>query len=153
VTEEPEVEPLQVEAREAEAPEAEPPRRRRWWYGASLRRVVLGMGSGVAVGSLVPAVLLYPYVRDDRALDLIVRVVALDWRDFGQETAQARLRYELDHARIGMWVGDDDCELAPGEIREVRCRWEVELVVPGTALAVPLAFASHAELTPDGDVR
>jgi hypothetical protein len=96
---------------------------------------------------------LFPYYRDDRALDTVVRVVALDWRDFGEPAARTRLEYELDHRGIGMWVEDRDCALSDGDVREVRCDWSIDVPVPGTRWSVPLAFSSRADLLPDGDVR
>jgi hypothetical protein len=124
----------------------------RGWRTATAR-VLLGMACGALIAAIGPVLVLRPYLRDDRALDLVVRVVALDWRDFGEDAARERLAYELDRRGIGAWVGDDDCALTPGHPREVRCAWEVDLAVPGTDLAVPLAFASRAQLTDDGDVR
>ncbi|MEQ1505034.1 MAG: hypothetical protein ABMB14_22565 [Myxococcota bacterium] len=119
-----------------------------------LRRGLLGMGVGVGIAILLVAGWLYPYFRDDRALDRVVRVVALDWRDFGEEEARRRLEYELDHAGIGQWVADRDCALSTDrELRIVRCGWTVTADVPGAGVALPLSFASSAELGPDGSLR
>jgi hypothetical protein len=94
---------------------------------------------------------IFPYYRDDRVLDKVVREVAMDWRDFGEERARARLEYELDRARIGLWVGDGDCELVrEGDLRRVRCAWRVDLAVPGTDRRLTLAFGSAVSLRPDG---
>ncbi|MEQ1567371.1 MAG: hypothetical protein ABMA64_17140 [Myxococcota bacterium] len=115
--------------------------------------MALGMASGVVTAGVVTGAVLFPYLRDDFALDRVVRVVALDWRDFGEDRARERLAYELDHARIGPWVGDQTCELRRGEPREVICAWEVDVMVPGTAWALPLQFGSRSRLTSAGDVR
>lgn len=134
-----------------EAPATEGQSPGRWRVAA--QRALLGVACGALLASAVPAAALFPYLRDDRSLDVVVRVVALDWRDFGADTARARLQYELDHRGIGMWVRDEDCRLEQdGDVREVACEWRVGLPVPGTALAIPLRFASRAVLTPAGDL-
>ena len=106
----------------------------------------------VAVVLAVPLLWLGPFVADDLALDRIVKVVALDWRDFGETRARERLQYEMDHHRIGLQVRDRDCQLETvGAVRRVRCAWQVPVPVPVAAL-VPLAFSSEASILPDGDV-
>lgn len=120
---------------------------------ASVRRALLGMLAGTALAVALPAGWLYPYLRDDRSLDLIVRVVALDWRDFGESRARSRLEYELDHAGIGGWVKDDDCRFErEAEDRIVRCGWGVELPVPWLDVVLPLSFASEARIDSEGDL-
>lgn len=120
----------------------------------ALRVVAAGVAGLVIVGIVVVVSALYPWVRDDVLLDQVVQAVALDWRDFGRDTAQARLQYELDHQRIGMQVADDDCTLMQrGDVREVRCAWAVGVVVPGTDATWPLRFSSRARILPDGDLR
>ena len=119
-------------------------------------RITIGVGVGLLVlAGLVLGALVAPWVRDDVVLDRVVQAVALDWRDFGREEAMTRLQYELDHQRIGLQVGDDDCALSvtPEGAREVRCDWGVALAVPGTRTHLPLRFASRAVVTPDGDLR
>ncbi|MCA9492794.1 MAG: hypothetical protein KC621_22830 [Myxococcales bacterium] len=124
--------------------------RRRPW----LRRLAVGMGIGAVAAIALPVALIAPYVRDDWRLDRIVRVVALDWRDFGEQKARERLEFELDQQRIGMNVGDDDCVLVTeGSARQVRCKWAVTIPIPGTDLSVPLSFSSTAELAADGALR
>ena len=121
---------------------------------ATLRRVLLGMGAGALVALCVPAWLVFPYYRDDRALDRVVRVVALDWRDFGEQRARSRLEYELDGAGIGLWVRDEDCSLASERPeRQVACRWSVALEVPLVEVVVPLSFDSVVAIGPDGDLH
>ena len=111
--------------------------------------LVLGT-CGVVAGALFG-----PYIQDDRALDRVVRAVALDWRDFGLETAQTRLQHELDRQRIGLQVSDDDCafEVWEGGTRVVRCAWEVEVQLPLVARRIPMSFQSEARMEPDGDLR
>jgi hypothetical protein len=122
----------------SEVVEAEPPPRRPW-----VRRALLGMLCGALVVAVVPIVVVYPYLRDDYVLEGVVRAVALDWRDFGREKAQARLDYELDHQGIGMWVGDDDCALLElAGLRRVVCAWTAEVRVPVVEAIVPLTFGS-----------
>jgi len=96
-----------------------------------------------------------PYVQDDRALDRIVQAVALDWRDFGLETARTRLQYELDRQRIGLQVSDDDCtfEVLEGGTRVVRCAWAVEVPLPLSSRRIPMSFRSEARMEPDGDLH
>jgi hypothetical protein len=117
-------------------------------------RVGFGAALGVVIAAAVVGGWLFPYYRDDRALDRIVRIVAMDWRDFGEIAARARLVYELDHAGIGPWVRDEDCGLSGGvEIeREVRCAWSVDARVPGTDLGLPLSFESRVALAADGSL-
>jgi hypothetical protein len=119
-----------------------------------LQRAALGMLAGTAVAVAVPVGWFYPYLRDDRSLDLIVRVVALDWRDFGESRARWRLQYELDHAGIGGWVQDDDCAfVSEQDQRIVRCRWGVEVEVPGANVVLPLSFSSEAHLDSNGELK
>jgi hypothetical protein len=121
---------------------------RRW-----LVRIAVAVGLPVAGALLVAMAVAYPYVRDDLSLDRIVRAVALDWRDFGRETAENRLQYELDHQGIGLAVGDDSCSLREQEgARVVACSWKVDVAFP-TGHVVPLSFSSVAELAADGDLR
>lgn len=141
----------------AEGPGSEELLPRRWSIRPSpvtVRRVLFGMGAGALLALVVPVVLVFPYYRDDRALDRIVRIVALDWRDFGEARARSRLEYELDEAGIGLWVRDEDCTLASdGPERQVGCRWSVPLVVPGVEVVVPLSFESVVAISPDGDLH
>lgn len=119
-------------------------------------RIGLAVWAGLTLVSLVVVTsALYPWVRDDVLLDRVVQAVALDWRDFGEDAAMARLQYELDHQGIGMQVADHDCALSAHAdgTREVRCAWAVALTVPGTETAYPLHFASQAVVTPDGDLQ
>ena len=109
--------------------------------------VLLTVGVGTAV-----AALLYPYVRDDLRLDGIVRVVALDWRDFGPAKADERLRFEFDRQAIGPHTSPADCRLREaGEGREVACAWTVEIRAAGRTL--PLTFHSRATLDADGELH
>jgi len=118
---------------------------KRLLMAATLAVVLAGCAVGAVVG---------PYVLDDLALDRVVRAVALDWRDFGEERAAERLQYELDHQAIGTQVGDQDCRLESDEDdRFVRCRWVAELSVPGAGLVIPLTFRSTAQITKGGDIR
>lgn len=119
-------------------------------------RIGLAVLAGLTlVGAVVVTSALYPWVRDDVLLDRAVQAVALDWRDFGEDAALARLQYELDHQGIGMQVADHDCALseAPDGTREVRCAWAVAVTVPGTEATYPLHFDSRAVVTPDGDLQ
>lgn len=126
------------------------PRPARPW----VRRVAIGLSIGALAAALVPVLVVAPYVRDDLRLDRVVRVVALDWRDFGEEKARTRLEYELDRQGVGLAVGDDDCALVVvEEVRRVRCAWGVVIAIPGTDLTVPLSFGSVADLAPDGSLR
>lgn len=122
-----------------------------WW--PTIRRALFGMIVGTLIALLVPLLWLYPYLSDDRRLDVIVRVAALDWRDFGEKRAQSRLQYELDHAGIGPWVDDDDCEFRtePPE-RIVSCSWGVALEVPGLDVVLPLSFSSLARVDDQGAI-
>ena len=125
--------------------EEERPRRR------PLLRLLGSLTLALVVFLSVPAWILGPYFLDDRRLDAIVRVVALDWRDFGEGTARSRLEYELDRARIGLWVRDEDCTLTTeGGERHVGCHWSVALVVPVVEVVVPLSFASTVAVGADG---
>ena len=118
-------------------------------------RIGLACAGGLGiVGIVIVVSAFYPWVRDDVLLDQVVQAVALDWRDFGEDAAMARLQYELDHREIGMQVSDDDCALTeqPDGTREVACDWAVALVVPGTDAVYPLRFGSRAAVSPEGDL-
>ncbi len=102
----------------------------------------------------VPAVMLAPYVIDDRKLDAIVKVVALDWRDFGEERARGRLEVELDRRSVGHQVRDEDCRFEKqGDDRIVRCAWTVQVEVLLLDRTFPLSFRSTARITGSGDMR
>ncbi|MFK7931607.1 MAG: hypothetical protein AB8H79_25730 [Myxococcota bacterium] len=113
--------------------------------------IMVGVVATVALGA---GAWVYPWVRDDARLDWVVRTVALDWRDFGDDAAQTRLQYELDHQGIGMQVADSDCSMArlPDGTRQVACHWAVALHVPVANTRVPLHFDSVATLDADGDL-
>lgn len=122
---------------------------RRWLRRVGLVLGLLLLAVVVSVGALVG-----PYVEDDARLDRVVRVVALDWRDFGESRARERLQYELDHQGIGLQVRDEDCSLSvEAEGSAVRCAWGVLVRVPGVERTFPLAFTSEAVVTPDGALR
>jgi len=127
----------------------EQPERRR-------SRVRVGTLFALSCGMLlvVPACMLGPYVLDDRKLDAIVKVVALDWRDFGEERARARLEVELDRRSIGSQVRDEDCRFEhQGEDRIVTCDWTVQVEVLLLGKTFPLSFRSTARITGSGDMR
>jgi len=120
-----------------------------------VKRLVLAFGfTGMALVFAAVA-LVWPYFRDDLLLDKTVRAVALDWRDFGEDKAQTRLEYELDHLDIGMQVSDGACGLFTDEggVQAVRCKWAVEVVIPGVDLTLPLSFQSLAEIDVDGSLQ
>lgn len=109
--------------------------------------LVAGLLAALLLGPLVP------YWVDDVRLDGIVRAVALDWRDFGEEEARERLQYELDDQGIDPAVRDDSCalELAEDGSRSVICAWTVQ----ASAIwgPVELSFQSQAHMDADGDLR
>lgn len=101
-----------------------------------------------------PAGLFGPHWLRDRALDRIVVAVALDWRDFGLQTAEERLLYELDRAALSVYVGPDGCSLNnDNDNRIVICAWEVEVRVPLTKWTVPVSFSSGARIDADGTLQ
>lgn len=124
------------------------------WLVTGLGRLVVGSLTLVLVVTAVVSAAVYPYFRDDMKLDRAVRAAALDWRDFGKEKGQTRLAYELDHEAIGLQVRDSNCQFAEESngSRVIECAWSVQIAVPGL-VGVPLAFASRAEILPDGDLR
>lgn len=135
-----------VDATDPAAP-PEPPRRTR-------RLVLWALGLPLLLVGGAACWAAWPFLRDDLVLDRIVLAVALDWRDFGREKAQARLEYELDHQRIGLQVTDEDCALVEEDrIRRVECAWTGTARLPLFGIAVPLSFRSAAELSPDGTAR
>jgi hypothetical protein len=122
------------------------------------RNLVLRLAGTLALALVVflaiPAWVLTPFFLDDRRLDGIVRVVALDWRDFGEERARARLEAELDERGVGSQVRDESCTFATeGGDRVVQCAWTVFVEVPLLARTYPLSFASVARITEGGDLR
>ncbi len=124
-----------------------PPLTKRIVRWVALSSGLLAIGVSAAGGTL-----LYPYLRDDLRIDGIVRVVALDWRDFGRARADERLRYEFAAQNIGRHTSPADCTLEPdGAERVVRCAWEVEIRLLGEPL--PLGFVSEARIGPDGELR
>ncbi len=118
------------------------------------RQAILGVVAALVVIAVGVAIPVGPYVLDDLRLDRIVRAVALDWRDFGEDKARSRLQYELDKQQIGMQVGDDDCSLRTvGADKVVECAWTAVIRVPVGEAEVPLSFHSVASISPDGDLR
>ncbi|TNE91977.1 MAG: hypothetical protein EP330_03210 [Deltaproteobacteria bacterium] len=112
--------------------------------------------AAVVVITLIAAILLgplVPYWVDDVRLDGIVRAVALDWRDFGEEAARERLQFELDAQGIDPAVRDDSCVLEATEqgARSVVCEWTVQ----AKAVWGPteLSFQSIAHMDASGDLR
>ena len=110
-------------------------------------RARLGIIFGVALSAAAVVVIavIGPYVRDDYALDNIVRAAAIEWREFGEDRARQRLLFELDKQKIGGQVADDDCVL-DAKALEVRCSWSADLRLPGTSVVMPLSFSSRAPL-------
>lgn len=142
-TEDTPVEPAAPPASEGRGP------RSRW-----LRRGALLLGALVVSPAAVGALSLAPFVVDDLRLDRAVRVAALDWRDFGEEAGLTRLQYEMDHQRLGMQVGDEDCALSEQDRhKRIECAWGVQVVLPGTELRLPVRFASRVEVNPKGELR
>ena len=118
--------------------------------GGRVAAVLAGLTGLVLLGVLAATV--GRPVRDDMVLDGVVEVVALDWRDFGEDQAQQRLKYELDHQRVDARVGDADCALrvsSDGD-REVACAWDVPLFVPWRTEPLRVAFGSYARVDRQG---
>jgi hypothetical protein len=124
------------------------PRKARMWIPVALSAVLLGP---LALILTVVVGVLGPWLLDDARLDWTVRAVVLDWRDFGQSAAVARLQYELDHQGIGMQVGDEHCVFHTAEdaSREVRCEWSAKVDVPYVG-AVGVPFSSRARVDRHG---
>ena len=116
------------------------------------RRVLFGGVAALMLVVAVPALTVMPLFRDDSALDGVVVAVALDWRDFGAESAQERLQYELDHHGIGAHVKDEDCLLSSeaDDVRQVRCMWSVDVRFPLLSAPVPMHFESVARVDRNG---
>lgn len=116
------------------------------------RRALFGGVAALMLVVAVPSLTVMPLFRDDAALDGVVVAVALDWRDFGAETAQERLQYELDHQGIGTHVEDEDCEMSTeGDgVRQVRCVWSVDVRFPMVSEPVPMHFESVARVDRNG---
>lgn len=116
------------------------------WVALAVVLVALLLGA-VIFGPMVP------YVVDDIRLDGIVRAVALDWRDFGEEGARERLQFELDDQGIDAAVQDESCKLESLEdgSRQVICEWQVQ----AQALwgPVPLSFVSRVTMDANGDLQ
>jgi hypothetical protein len=112
----------------------------------------MALGLVMLAFASVPAATVLPLVRDDMLLDRVVVAVALDWRDFGADTARQRLQYELDHLRIGHHVGDDDCalDLDDDKVRRVQCAWDVRVKLPVVEEPYPLSFRSTARVDRNG---
>jgi len=121
------------------------------WQRA-LRLVGLGLAALLGLVSLGIGIYVWPWFRDDRVLDDVVRVVALDWRDFGRTKGLARLQYEFDAQAIGSDVRDQDCdlELRVDGTRLVYCAWEVALEIPQRPEPMVLHFESAAAIDPEG---
>lgn len=119
-----------------------------------MRRVLIGLLLLVVAALAVPASALVPYVVDDQRLDRVVVAVALDWRDFGLDKAQERLRYELDAQGIGGHVSDESCALLPEPdgVRRVRCAWTVAVDLPWAEQTWSLSFESSAAIGAEGDL-
>jgi len=119
--------------------------RLRWRYAPL---VVLAVVLGAAVP---PALALWPLLVDDWNLDRIVASVALDWRDFGPDSARQRLQYELDAQEVGHHVKDEDCQFhEEGSERRLVCRWDVTVEFPLLERPLDLVFSSIAGIDAQG---
>lgn len=116
------------------------------------RRLMLALAAALVVVVGVPFATVFPYFRDDHALDAIVVAVALDWRDFGEDAARQRLQFELDNQAINKNVRDESCSLTGDDsgARRVSCAWRVEVEVPGVGWRTTLSFGSDAQIDPNG---
>lgn len=119
-----------------------------------VRRVLVGAGLVVAGWAAWPTWQVVSSLLDDQALDDVVVAVALDWRDFGEETARARLDLEIDRLGLRSRLPAQACGLRVGaeDRRTVACAWEIGVAVPGLG-RLPLALASEATIDAGGALR
>lgn len=122
--------------------------------GRWLARLGVVLTASALAAGLMPAVAVFPYVRDDYRLDGIVRAAALDWRDFGEAKGRERLAFEIDRSGVGPWVSDAACGFeGTAEARRVACRWHVVVPLPVVGRPLPLDFVSEATIGAAGEVR
>lgn len=116
--------------------------------GASARWRLLRLGLlvGLALSATALIAVLFPLYLRDRSADRIVKVVAQDWRDFGQATAEQRLHMELARSGLVGLVQPSDCAWSEGSGRwTVECAWSTRLTIPGTGTSLPLRFDARGE--------
>ena len=105
---------------------------------------------------------LLPLWRDATAVQTLLLAVAADWRDFGEARARERLMYELDARGVGPQLTEGACVFQPSgagprppqtpEAWEVRCAWEVGVVLPWVDRTWTLSFVRGARISPEGRV-
>jgi len=119
-------------------------------YGA------LGMASTLVVASLVvAAVVLYPPIAQDLALDRSVRNVAVVWQTEGRDEALTQLDFELANVCHHLPLDASSCTLeeVEGGLRTVHCAWDTRVAVPFSDLVIPLAFMSQVQIAEDGELQ
>jgi hypothetical protein len=124
----------------------------RWRLG--LRQALLGavvMAVALCIGLAIP---LAPLWIDDWKLDGVVRAVALDVRDFGEEKGWDRLRFELAAQGLEARLPEEQCSVgvADGAVT-VACAWEVVIDVPVVQRRIPLRFRSVGFVDAGGDLH
>ena len=124
-------------------------------FKVTWQRSLLG---GVLAAMLLATVLFVsPFVqpvRHDWNLDGEVLGVAMDWRDFDVDKAKERLDFEIQRQGMVPWVSKDDCQFVVENKsdRVVRCRWDVDVLIPVVGARVPMQFESQAVIRSDGEI-
>lgn len=110
------------------------------------RHLRTGLVIGLLCGAGVLMAWVFPLYWHHRLADKIVRVVVLDWRDFGLDTAEQRLSFELARTGLTKVLQSEDCTFFKSERGwTVECAWVAQISLPWTDVRVPLQFVSSGE--------
>ena len=118
----------------------------------SILWALMGLVAILSAAIVWVGALFYLPFRQDWAMDNIVAIVALDWRDFGRMKAEERFLFELEQQGLPGSM-ESFCHLREEpELRIVQCEWQETVVLPFVGTEVPLLFKSTSMIEAGGEL-